>query len=242
MMNRFLALKHAHSMAGKLIPWFGGLCLLLLSYGVWAGLYVAPPDYQQGDGFRIIYVHVPAAFWSLGIYGVMFAGSVVFLLWRIKLADIIANTSASLGATYTVIALVTGAIWGKPMWGTWWIWDARLTSELILLFLYLGYMGLRSAIPDQDRSAKACAVLAIIGMVDIPIVHFSVEWWATLHQGPTLSRFAKPAIVSEMLYPLLAMIGAFFFFYVTVLCVRIRSKILKREWKTQWVGEWLRTS
>jgi heme exporter protein C len=208
-------------------------------YGVIGGLFLAPPDYQQGDGFRIIYVHVPAAFLSLAIYSIIFFSSVIFLIWYVKLADIIAKTSVSLGATFTLIALLTGAIWGKPMWGTWWIWDARLTSELILLFLYLGLMGLRGAIRDPRRASYACAILSIIGMVDIPIVHFSVEWWATLHQGATLAKLAKPSIDNEMLFPLLAMIVAFGLFYGIILCLRVRMEILKREWKTAWVQKWL---
>ena len=230
--------KYCYSALGRFIPWLGILCVLCMLYGVVGGLYWAPADYQQGEGFRIIYIHVPAAFLSLSIYTVMFVSSVVYLIWRLKLADIVAQRSAALGATYTFIALVSGALWGKPMWGTWWIWDARLTSELILLFLYMGYMGLRSAISDPNRSAYTCAILAVVGMIDIPIIHFSVEWWATLHQGATLAKLAKPSINSEMLYPLLVMIAAFAFFYAVILCMRVRLEILKRELKTQWVSEY----
>ncbi len=238
-LQRFLSLKYTYYSLGKLIPILSVLCVLCMLYGVAGGLYLAPSDYQQGDAFRIIYLHVPAALWSLGIYSIIFVSSIVFLVWRIKLADLVAKSSASIGAIYTLLALLTGAIWGKPMWGTWWIWDARLTSELILLFLYFGYVGLRSAIPDPKRAAKAAALLAIVGMIDIPIIHFSVEWWTTLHQGPTLSRFARPAMVSQMLYPLLSMISAFFFFYATLLCIGIRTNILRQEWRTQWIREWL---
>ncbi|HXH55650.1 MAG TPA: heme ABC transporter permease [Gammaproteobacteria bacterium] len=238
-MNRFLhrlgSLQVAYQMAGLCLPWFSTLCVLMMVYGVVGGLFLAPPDVEQGDAFRMIYIHVPSAFLSLMIYGVIFVNSVVYLVWHIKLADITAKCSASVGATYTIIALFSGALWGKPMWGTWWIWDARLTSELILLFLYMGYMGLRNAIREPKRAAKASAILAVIGMVDIPIIHFSVEWWATLHQGATLAKFSKPSIASEMLYPLLAMLGAFILFYVALLCVRVRVEILKRERKTQWV-------
>ncbi len=230
--------KNSYQMAGHLIPWFGLLTLALMSYGVVGGLWWAPSDYQQGDAFRMIYIHVPAAFLSLSIYTIIFCCSVIYLIWQIKLADIVAEMSAAVGATYTFIALVSGALWGKPMWGTWWIWDARLTSELILLFLYFGYMGLRSAIHEPKRAGKAAAVLAIVGMVDIPIVHFSVEWWATLHQGATLAKLAKPSIAVEMLYPLLAMIGGFTFFYGTLLCIRLRTGLLQREWQSLWVREW----
>lgn len=238
--SRMTSPKYCYAALGQLTPWLGIFFILLMLYGVIGGLYLAPADYQQGEGFRIIYIHVPAAFLSLMIYTVMFVNSVAYLIWRLKLADIVAQRSAALGATFTLIALFSGALWGKPMWGTWWIWDARLTSELILLFLYMGYIGLRSAIPEVNRSAYASAILAIIGMVDIPIIHFSVEWWATLHQGATLAKFAKPSISAQMLYPLLAMIGAFVFFYAFILCMRIRLEILKRELKTQWVSEYFK--
>jgi heme exporter protein C len=229
--------KYSYQITGICLPWFALICLGLMAYGTWSGLWLAPKDYQQGDAFRIIYVHVPCAFLSLAIYSIIFGSSIIYLVWRIKLADIVAAVSAQLGAIYTLIALLSGAFWGKPMWGTWWIWDARLTSELILLFLYLGYMGLRSAISEFERAAKACAILAIVGMVDIPIIHFSVEWWTTLHQGATLSKLAKPSMAPEMLSPLLIMIAAFFLFYCTLLMMRVRSEILKREWRTQWVRE-----
>jgi heme exporter protein C len=241
-MNTFLhrlgSPQVAYQMAGFCLPWFSIICVLMMIYGVVGGLFLAPPDAEQGDAFRMIYIHVPAAFLSLMIYSIIFINSVVYWVWHIKLADIVAKCSASVGATYTIIALFSGALWGKPMWGTWWIWDARLTSELILLFLYMGYMGLRNAIREPKRAAKASAILAVIGMVDIPIIHFSVEWWATLHQGATLAKFAKPSIAPEMLYPLLAMLGAFILFYAAILCVRVRLEILKRERKAQWVQEW----
>lgn len=237
-LHRLGSPQFAYHLAGVCLPWLGLFCLALMIYGVVGGLFLAPIDNVQGDAFRIIYVHVPAAFLSLMIYAIIFVNSIIYLVWHIKVADIIAKTSASVGATYTVIALLTGALWGKPMWGTWWIWDARLTSELILLFLYMGYIGLRSGIREPVRAAKASAILAIIGMVDIPIIHFSVEWWATLHQGATLAKFAKPSIAPEMLYPLLAMLGAFVLFYAVLLCVRLRIEILKREWQTEWVREW----
>lgn len=228
---RLASPKVSYGLVDRLLPWIGSMAGILLLYGVIGGLFFAPMDYQQGDGFRMIYIHVPAAFLSLAIYSVIFISSVIYLIWHIKLADFCANSSAGIGATYTLIALISGALWGKPMWGTWWIWDARLTSELILLFLYCGYLGLRSAIRDRERSAKAGAILAIAGMIDVPIVHFSVEWWATLHQGATLAKWARPSIDNDMLYPLLGMIAGFGFFYLTVLCVRLRTDLLKREWQ-----------
>lgn len=234
-MRQFLSLKAFYEVAGKLLPGIFFLAFLLMGLGIWQGFFQVPPDHQQGEAFRIIYVHVPAAFGSLAIYTFIFINAVIFLIWRLKLADIFAACSAPIGATYTAIALVTGAIWGKPMWGTWWIWDARLTSELILLFIYFGYMGLRNAHVDPVLKAKMSGILAIIGMIDIPIVHFSVEWWNTLHQGATLLRFSKPSISTEMLLPLLAMMLAFALFYVGVLLMRMRTEILGREYKTQWV-------
>lgn len=230
-----ITLKQVYRLAHYAIPSFGFLALITVGFGLYSGLYCAPADYQQGDAFRIMYVHVPAAFLSLGIYSFMGLNAFIFLVWRIKLADMLAASSASIGATYTVIALITGALWGKPMWGTWWIWDARLSSELILLFLYLGYGALRGAIPGADRAAKASAILAIIGLVDIPIIHFSVQWWATLHQGPSLASFSKPSIAFSMLYPLMLMILAFVFFYLTVLCIKVRTLITLREKNSQWL-------
>lgn len=229
--------KYFYRFSEKSLPWFGIFFFILLSYGLFGGLYLAPNDYQQKEAFRIIYVHVPAAFLSLGIYSLIFLQSVVFLIWRVKIADILAVSSARIGASFTLIALVTGAIWGKPMWGTYWVWDARLTSELILLFIYFGYIGLRSSIKDVNKAAKLSSIFAIIGMIDIPIVHFSVNWWQTLHQGPSLSKFEKPDIAPEMLFPLLAMIVSFFLFYLIVLMIRSQTEILMRERHTQWVKD-----
>jgi heme exporter protein C len=226
-----------YSWAGRLLPWVWIAALLCLSYGVVGGLYLAPSDYQQGDGFRIIYVHVPSAFLSMMVYIVMAVSAAVNLIWRIKLADIVVQVSASLGATFTFLALVTGSLWGKPMWGTWWIWDARLTSELILLFLYIGIISLRNAIPDTVRAARAVNIVVLVGIVNIPIIHYSVYWWNTLHQGATLSKWAQPSIAPDMLYPLLAMMAGFILYYLSVLIMRCRSEILIRESKSQWVQE-----
>jgi heme exporter protein C len=227
--------KTCYQVLGELLPWTTTACLILITYGSIAGLFWAPADYQQGEAFRIIYVHVPCAILSLSIYTVIFLSSVLFLVWRIKIADRVAEASGVCGATFTLIALITGAIWGKPIWGTFWVWDARLTAELILLFLYSGYLGLRVAYRHHYNAARAAAILAIVGMVDIPIVHFSVEWWETLHQGATITRFAKPTMATEMLYPLLAMIAGFALFYLSLLFYRMRSLILYRERQTQWV-------
>lgn len=224
---RLALAQHFQRFASTLIPWLAGLTAVSLLYGLVGGLYLAPADYQQGDAFRIIYIHVPSAFLSLAVYVFMASCALCFLIWRVKLLDTLAAASASLGAWFTFLALVTGAIWGKPMWGAWWVWDARLTSELILLFLYLGYIALRNAIPDNEQKARASSVLAVIGVVNIPIIHYSVYWWNTLHQGATLSRLARPAIDEAMLYPLLAMIVAFFSYFAWVLLLRVRNVIAK---------------
>lgn len=206
-----------------------------MTYGIIAGLYFAPIDYQQKHAVKIMYIHVPCAILSLGIYTIIGISSFIYLIWKIKLADIIAAVSAPLGASITLVTLLTGAFWGKPMWGTWWVWDARLTSELVLLFLYLGYIGLRSALRDTQLAATACGILALVGLIDIPIIHYSVEWWHTLHQGASISKFAKPSIATPMLYPLLAMLAASYMFYILMLCINARHEILWRERNTTWV-------
>ncbi len=215
-----------YRIAGRLIPWLSAASALLFAYGLVGGLLLAPADYQQGDAFRIIYVHVPCAALSLAIYVIMAFMGLLYLVWKIKLADRVAQVSAGLGALFTCLALCTGAIWGRPMWGTWWIWDARLSSELILFFLYMGYIALRSAIPDRIQAARATAILTLVGVVDIPIIHYSVTWWHTLHQGPTIFKLQAPLMAAEMLYPLLAMLLAFTLYYVAVMLHRVRSEIV----------------
>ena len=186
-----------------------------------------------------MYVHVPAAIWSMGVYGSMAVAAIIALVWQIKAAHLSMIAMAPIGAMFTFIALVTGAIWGKPMWGTWWVWDARLTSELILLFLYLGYMALVSAIEDKRAAGRAGGVLILVGVVNIPIIHYSVEWWNTLHQGPTVTKLDKPSIHFSMLLPLLVMALAFQFYYFTVVLMRARSELLDRERRSAWVQELL---
>ena len=224
-----------YRISGSILPYLTLVTFFALAYGLIGGLYLAPADYQQGDGFRIIYVHVPAAFMSMSIYSMMAAAAVVSFIWKIKLADIFVKVSAPLGAWFTFLALCTGALWGKPMWGTYWIWDARLTSELILLFLYLGIIGLQSSIPDKHIAARAVGILVIVGVVNLPIIHYSVYWWNTLHQGDTLKIFSQSTIAPSMYYPLIAMILAFACYYAVVVLLRIRNEILLREIKTQWV-------
>ncbi|QFY41637.1 heme ABC transporter permease [Candidatus Methylospira mobilis] len=226
-----------YSLSGKFIPWLGALAALMLLTGLYLGLVVAPPDYQQGQSYRIMFVHVPAAWMSLALYTFMAAVSAIHLIWNIKLADVMVRSSAALGASFTFIALATGSLWGKPMWGTWWVWDARLTSELILLFLYLGYIALVSSIEDRRVAARAGGLLLLVGVVNIPIIHYSVEWWNTLHQGPTVTRFDKPAIHLSMLTPLLVMMLAFKLFAATVILINARAEVLERERRSAWVKE-----
>jgi len=199
-------------------PWLGWLCVLTMLTGLYLGLVKAPPDYEQGDSYRI---------------------SLVFLVWKMKLADVVARASAPIGASFTFVALITGSIWGKPMWGTWWVWDARLTSELLLLFLYLGYIALRNAFENPTVAGRAASVLALVGVVNIPIIHFSVEWWNTLHQPATISKFDKPSMHISMLVPLLIMVVSFQLLYAYNLMIRIRTGILEREKGARWIGELL---
>jgi heme exporter protein C len=235
--QKFLSPKTFYASSTVLLPWLAVFFVLCFGYGLIAGLFIAPADYQQGDGFRIIYVHVPSAFASMAIYMVMASSALVTLVWRVKVAAICMSCSARIGAWFTFLALVTGSIWGKPMWGTWWIWDARLTSVLILFFLYLGFIALQSVIPDQQTRERASAVIALVGVINLPIIHYSVIWWNTLHQGPSISKFAAPSIAPAMLHPLLAMIAAFMLFYGLILLMRMRNQILLREIKSQWVRE-----
>ncbi|RMG28857.1 MAG: heme ABC transporter permease [Gammaproteobacteria bacterium] len=238
-LHRLASPPHFYRISGRLLPWLGAAFALLLVAGLVGGLYLAPPDYQQGDSFRIMYIHVPSAWMSLFIYMVMAGAGLIVLVWRIKLAELVAVHSAPIGASFTFLALVTGSLWGKPMWGTWWVWDARLTSELILLFLYLGVIGLYNAIEDKRAAARAVAILALVGVVNIPIIHYSVVWWNTLHQGPTVTRFDKPAIATSMLIPLLIMALAFNLYYFIALLMRLRLALLEREAGARWVANLL---
>jgi heme exporter protein C len=228
---------YAYRTAALLRPWFLWPALAAMLVAAYGGLVIAPPDYQQKDAFRIIYVHAPSAILSLMVYTSMAIAAAVGVIWRIKLAHAVAAACAPVGAWFTVITLLTGSIYGKPMWGTWWEWDPRLTSELILLFLYLGYMALRASFDDTQRADRASAILAIVGVVNVPIVKYSVVWWNSLHQGPSISKFAKPSIDSSMLWPLLLMLLAFILYFLAILCDRVRAEILKRERDATWLTE-----
>lgn len=227
--------KSYYHLSGRIIPWLACIALVLLLMGMIWGLVFAPPDYQQGDAFRIIYIHVPCAFLSMGLYAFMGFLSILLLVWRIKLAGIMLHVVAEVGATMAFLALITGSIWGKPMWGAWWVWDARLTSELILLLLYSSILATAYAFQNKDQGEKVIAILCLVGLVDLPIIHYSVYWWNTLHQGATLSVFSKPKIEYHMLYPLLLTLFGFAFYCSAIIVSRARSELLWRERRQKWV-------
>lgn len=227
---------HFYNWSTRWLPWLTAACVVLFGIGLYGGLVLAPADYQQKDSFRIIYIHVPAAWMSLFVYMVMAVAGAIMLIWRMKLAEVAMVCSAPIGASFTFLALITGSIWGKPMWGTWWEWgDARLLSELLLLFLYLGVIALYGAIEDKRKAAHAVAILSLVGVVNIPIIHYSVIWWHSLHQGPTISKLDKPSIELSMLWPLLTMAIAFKIFYAIAFLLRARNELLWRERRSQWV-------
>ncbi|MBA2652185.1 MAG: cytochrome c biogenesis protein CcsA [Tatlockia sp.] len=221
-------------------PWLGGLgfaALIFIVTGLVWGLVFAPPDYQQGDAFRIIYVHVPSAFLSMSIYFWMGFLAILLLVWRIKLAGLMLGIAAQIGASMAFLALATGSIWGKPMWGTWWVWDARLTSELILLLLYLAILATKSAFQNKEQGDKIIAVLTLVGLIDLPIIHYSVYWWNSLHQGATLTVFAKPKIAAPMLYPLVLSLIGFALYCLWISLHKARTEILAREYRQNWIKE-----
>ncbi|TBV07767.1 heme ABC transporter permease [Stutzerimonas kirkiae] len=226
--------KWFYGISGRWLPWLAWAAVLLIVVGTVWGLAFAPQDYQQGNSFRIIYIHVPAAFLAQSIYVMLAVAGLVGLVWKMKLADVALQQAAPIGAWMTFIALFTGAVWGKPTWGAWWVWDARLTSMLILLFLYFGVIALGQAISNRESAARACAVLAIVGVVNIPIIKYSVEWWNTLHQPATFTVTEKPAMPVEMWLPLLVMVLGFYLFFGAVLLVRMRLEVLRREARSSW--------
>lgn len=221
-------------MSGKFLPWLVTASVLLLGIGLIWGLAFAPPDYQQGNSFRIIYIHVPAALLAQSIYIMLAGAGIIGLIWKIKLADVALRQAAPIGAWMTVIALTSGAIWGKPTWGAYWVWDARLTSMLILLFLYLGIIALGQAITNRDSAARGCALLAVVGVVNIPIIKYSVEWWNTLHQPASFSYSHQPAMPTQMWLPLLIAVLGFYCFFGAVLFARMRLELLRRESGSRW--------
>ena len=228
-MHRFANPARFLRIAAAVLPWTAALSVLLLAAGLYYGLYDSPIDYQQKDTVRIMYVHVPAAWMAMMIYTTMAVSSAVALIWRHPLADLIAKAAAPIGACFTFVCLVSGSLWGEPTWGTWWVWDARLTSVLILFFLYLGYIALWQAFDDPTRAARAAAILALVGFVNIPIIKFSVDWWNTLHQPASVLTMKGSQIDPSMLRPLLIMGLGFTTFFVTVLIYRVRAEIAARK-------------
>ncbi|ACJ00383.1 heme ABC transporter permease [Rhodospirillum centenum] len=228
-MHRYANPARFLRIAGIVQPWAIGITVLAFAVGLWFALVASPPDYQQGDTVRIMYIHVPAAWMSLFVYSSMAIAAFVALVWRHPLAEVYARAAAPIGAGFTFLCLVSGSLWGEPMWGTWWVWDARLTSVLILFFLYLGFMALVNAFDDPNRGAKAGNVLLLVGAVNVPIIKFSVEWWNTLHQPASVFRADGPTISSEMLWPLFIMAGAFHAYFVVVLILRMRGELTARK-------------
>jgi heme exporter protein C len=220
--------KRFMELSAPLLPWIAAASALLIAAGLYLG-FTAPPDYQQGDTVRIMFVHVPAAWIAMMAYGLMAFASLIGLVNRHPLADVAAREAAPLGALFTALALITGSLWGRPMWGTYWVWDARLTSFLILFFLYLGYIALWNAIEDEVRAARAAAVLALVGAIDVVIVKYSVDWWSTLHQGESIFRMGGPTISAVFLWPLFLMMGGYTLLFATLWIVRIRTEILNRR-------------
>jgi heme exporter protein C len=223
-----------YPLAGKLVPWFAALALVLAAVGLYIGFFVAPTDFQQGEGYRIIFIHVPAAWMSMFIYLVMAFWSAIGLAWNTRLSFVMARALAPTGAMFTFVALWTGAFWGKPMWGAWWVWDARLTSELILLFLYVGVMALQAAIDDPRRADRAGALLNLVGVINVPIIYFSVVWWNTLHQGSSVSLTRAPSMAQTMLWGMLIMALAAWMYTIAVALARSRTLILERERQADW--------
>src|SRR5216684_8356170 len=226
---KYASPKNFYPLAGHLIPWLAGATAVFLLIGLYLGLFVAPPDYQQGESYRIMFVHVPSAWMSLFVYVVMAGAAGVGLVWNIKLAEMLASACAPIGAGFTLICLVTGSLWGRPMWGAWWVWDARLTSVLILFFLYLGYLALANAFDEPTRGARAAAVLALIGAINLPVIKFSVDWWNTLHQPASVLRRGGPSIDLSLLIPLLIMAAGFALLFGWLVLLRMRTALNEKK-------------
>ena len=226
MLHRFANPTRFLRFAAIVQPWMAGLTIVLGGAGLYLGLVNSPADYQQGESVRMMYVHVPAAWMALFVYTGMAASAAVGLIWKHPLADVMAKSSAPIGACFTFLALFTGALWGKPMLGAWWVWDARLTSMLVLFFLYLGYMALIEAFDDPTRGVRASSILVLVGVINVPIIKFSVEWWNTLHQPASVLKMGGPSIAASMLWPLLLLAVAFTTYYFWVLLIRVRAEII----------------
>jgi len=234
---KYAAPQRFYPMAGTLIPWFGWAALVLAVVGLVVGLGIAPTDAQQGDSYRIIFIHVPSAWMSMVIYVAMAFWAGIGLMFNTRLSSVLAIALAPTGAWMTFIALWTGALWGKPTWGAWWVWDARLTSELILLFLYIGFMSLHAAIDDPRRADRAAAVLALVGVINVPIIYFSVKWWNTLHQGASVSLTKSPSMAATMLWGMLIVTFALWSYCIAVVLERTRVLLLDRERHAAWARQ-----
>lgn len=226
-----------YPLAGKMIPWFAIPAALLFVAGLYIGFFIAPTDFQQGDAYRIIFIHVPAAWMGMLLYVLMAFYAGIGWAFNARLASMMASSIAITGALFTFISLVTGSLWGKPTWGTWWVWDARLTSTLILLFLYVGFISLQAAIDETRRADRAGAVLAIVGVINVPIIYFSVQWWNTLHQGATIRILGKPTIAAPMLAAMLTLLAACWLYSIAISLARVRCIILEREQTANWVND-----
>ncbi|MES2932746.1 MAG: heme ABC transporter permease CcmC [Pseudomonadota bacterium] len=242
MIHRINWLKYAspqafYPVAGKLIPWFGATAIILLIVGMIIGFLIAPTDHQQGDAYRIIFVHVPAAWLSMLIYLALAFWAALGLILNTRLSSMMARALAPTGAIFTFLALWTGALWGRPTWGAWWVWDARLTSELILLFLYIGFMALQASIDDPRRADRAGAVLALVGVVNVPVIYFSVQWWNTLHQGLSINFRSAPSMAATMLLGMLIMALGLWAYSIAAGLMRLRCIVLERERHSDWVAE-----
>ena len=238
-MHRFANPTRFVALARAVQPWAGRIAFLALAAGLWFGLLASPPDYQQGETLRIMYVHVPAAWMAMFCYSAMAGASAVALVWRHAVAHVTARATAPIGAAFTFLALATGSLWGKPMWGTWWVWDARLTSELILLFLYFGFMALQAAIDDPRRADRAGAILALVGVINVPIIYYSVKWWNTLHQGASVSLKGAPTMAMIMFVGMMLIALSFWMYTIAVTLLRVRCLILERERNTEWAAQWV---
>ncbi len=236
-MHRFANPTRFVRLADRLVPWTAAAMVVLFAVGLYYALIASPADYQQGDTVRIMYIHVPSAWMAMGTYASMTVAAVVGIVWRHAVADLYMKAVAPLGAGFTVICLATGSLWGQPMWGTWWVWDARLTSVLILLFLYLGYMALVSAFDEPQRGLRAGGILVLVGSINLPIIKFSVDWWNTLHQPASVSRLDAPAIDPSMLLPLMLMTGAFMAYFATFALIRTRMEIQRRKAETMRINQ-----
>ena len=234
---RYSSPQTFYPLAGRLVPLFWIAAAALTVAGLYIGFFVAPTDFQQGDSYRIIFIHVPAAWMSMFLYVVMAGWAATGLIFNTRLSSMMASALAPTGALMTVIALWTGALWGRPTWGAWWVWDARLTSELILLFLYVGFMALHASVDDPRRADKAAAILAIVGVVNVPIIYFSVKWWNTLHQGSSVSITRAPSMASTMLLGMLVMVFAFWAYSIATALTRVRGIILERERHAAWIAQ-----